>query len=269
MPGRRNKEEKIQTIGGKNYCLKESSGKNWPAKIGSGIVAIALAPIMVPILGLLSIAMATPWKETLFKMFIPKIMAKVDEDFEEERTQLLSTISGGSVLDVGSGAGASYFRYFAKANKVVAVEPQTIMYPKLKQVATDHGLDHGPGKEFTIVGDLQYVVVHETFDQVVLGNVLCEVPNVDEALDQVDKLLKVGGRVYFSEHIGRPTGTWTRWWQDVCNPWHRHITLGCHCNRDSLEKICSQQNWDVVFWQYEHLQVFMGPFVLGLAVKKA
>lgn len=264
MPGRRDEEEKIQTVGGKKYCLKESSDKKWPAKIGSGIINIALAPIMVPMIGLLSIAMATPLKETIFKMFIPRFMAKVSEDFEEERTQLLSTISGGSVLDVGSGAGA-YFPYFSKADRVVAIEPQTIMYPKLNEVAKEHGLD-GSGKEFTIVGDLKDV--NGTFDHVVFGNVLCEVPNVDEALEQVDKLLKVGGRVYFSEHIGRPVGTWARWIQDWYNPMHRHITLGCNCNRDSLDKIRSRKNWEVAYWKYEHLQVCMGPFVLGLAVKK-
>ncbi|CAJ1946442.1 unnamed protein product [Cylindrotheca closterium] len=227
-------------------------------------MTVTLAPITVPLLGLISIAMATPLRQTLFSMFIPRCMNKVDEEFSEERTKLLSTITGGSVLDVGSGGGA-YFRYFSKADRVVAVEPQEIVYPKLNEAAKQNGLVDS-SKDFSIVGDLKDV--EGTFDHVVFGNVLCEVPNVDEALQQVDKLLAPGGRVYFSEHIGRPTGTWIRLFQDWYNPLHCHMTLGCNCNRDSLDKIRSMKNWDVVSWKYEHFQVCMGPFVMGLAVKK-
>ncbi|KAL3942065.1 MAG: hypothetical protein SGBAC_003693 [Bacillariaceae sp.] len=264
MPGKRNTEEKTQTLDGKEYSLKESSGKPWLSKVGSGIMSVVLTPITVPMMGLLSIAMATPLRETIFSMMIPKFMNKADEDFREERIKLLSTITGGSVLDVGAGAGA-YFRYFSNADRVVAVEPQKIMYPKLNEVAKQNGLVES-SKEFILVGDLKDV--EGTFDHVVFGNVLCEVPNIEETLQQVDRLLTPRGRVYFSEHIGRPTGTWTRFFQDWFNPLHVHMTLGCNCNRDSLDKIVSMKNWEVVYWKYEHLQVFMGPFVLGLAVKK-
>lgn len=264
MPRKRNREEKAQIIGGKEYSLKESSGKNWPSTIRSGIITVALAPVTLPMLGLISIAMATPLRYTFFSMFIPRFMEKLNEDFKEERTKLLSTISGGSVLDVGSGGGA-YFRYFRKADRVVAVEPQEVMYPKLNEVAKENGLVESI-KEFSIVRDLKDA--EGTFDHIVFGNVLCEIPNVDESLQLVDKLLAPGGRIYFSEHIARPAGTWIRWFQDWYNPLWCHMSLGCNCNRDSLEKITSMKNWEVVYWTYEHRQVCMGPFVLGLAMKK-
>ena len=165
---------------------------------------------------------------------------------------------------MGAGGGA-YFQYFTKADRVVAVEPQEVMYPILNKVANENGLVE-PTKEFSIVRDLEDV--KGSFDHVIFGNVLCEVPNVDQTLQQVDKLLAPGGRVYFSEHIGRPAGTWARWFQDFYNPMHRHISVGCNCNRDSLEKMRSMENWEVVYWKYEHFQVCMGPFVLGLAMKK-
>eukprot|EP00980_Cylindrotheca_fusiformis_P003769 scaffold834_cov123-Cylindrotheca_fusiformis.AAC.16 len=199
-------------------------------------------------------------------------MDKVDEEFEEERTTLLSTIYGGSVLDVGSGAGA-YFRYMERADRVVAVEPATLLHPILQKAAQKHGL-FAPTKQFSIVSDLKDVVInddddhHQQFDHIILGNVLCEVPDVDETLDQIDALLRIGGRLYFSEHVGRPVGTFRRWIQDWYNPVHRHIFVGCNCNRDSVEKIYARKNWEVASWKYEHLQVAMGPMILGIAAKK-
>jgi SAM-dependent methyltransferase len=264
MPGRRNDDAKKQNVGGQSYSLRESSGMPWPGTVAKGLLTAFTAPLMVTVMFFTSVVMATPLRNTLLSLFLPRIMEKVDEEFHEERTTLLSTISGGSVLDVGSGGGA-YFRYFAQADRVVAVEPFTGLYPKLQETAKEHGLVDPP-KEFSILADLKDVT--GTFDHIILGNVLCEVPSVDITLEQVDRLLQPGGKVYFSEHIGRPMGTWTRWLQDCFNPMHRHISVGCNCNRDSLEKICSKQNWEVVYWKYEHFQVFMGPFVLGLAVKK-
>jgi len=41
----------------------------------------------------------------------------------------------------------------------------------------------------------------KSVDWIILGNVLCEIPDVDEALRILDRLLKPGGRVYYSEHV--------------------------------------------------------------------
>lgn len=264
MPGKRNDDVKKQIIGGRSYSLRESSVVPWTADVAKTLWKAITAPLMLPLMFFTSVAMATPFRNQLFAMFLPGIMEKVDKEFEEERKALLSTISGGSVLDVGSGAGA-YFRYFTLADSVVAVEPAAALYPKLQETAKEHGLVD-PHKRFTILADLKDVT--GSFDHIVLGNVLCEVPSMDTALEQVDRLLRPGGTVYFSEHIGRPTGTWPRWFQDRFNPMHRHMTSGCNCNRDSLDAIRNKKNWDVVYWKYEHFQVCMGPFVLGLAVKK-
>ena len=83
-------------------------------------------------------------------------------------------------------------------------------------------------KKLSIVCDLAELNHLESkFDFIILGNVLCEVPCVRETLAQIDVLLKPGGKVYFSEHVASPVGTWQRRYQDFTNPCWRLFMAGC------------------------------------------
>ena len=42
-------------------------------------------------------------------------------------------------------------------------------------------------------------------DWIILGNVLCELPEPEQQLRLLDSLLKPGGRVIFSEHVRDPS----------------------------------------------------------------
>ena len=112
------------------------------------------------------------------------------------------------------------------------------------------------------------------FDWVICGNVLCEVDDQGSTLRSVNHLLKPGGYVFFSEHIGAPMGTWARFFQNCFNPWWRTAGAGCNCNRDTLVNLrnmntMAPDGWQVISWHYSNLKVAMGPFVLGLALKNA
>ena len=64
-------------------------------------------------------------------------------------------------------------------------------------------------------------------------------------------------------------GTWQRNVQDLVNPLWRHMGGGCNCNRESDRLIQKHRSWEgVVVWQYDHIEVMMGPMVLGLAHKR-
>jgi SAM-dependent methyltransferase len=221
-------------------------------------------PIMAPIMLLHSILMATPIRSTLISMFIPFVMQEVETEFHQERQTLLeNTITTDCiVLDLGSGGGA-YLRYCTKAKQVFAVEPVEKLHPKIKK-AGEHL------QNLIILKDISEIDESIKFNVIILGNVLCEVPNVPEILKQVDRRLVANGsgKVYFSEHIARPAGTWQRHFQNCVNPMWRHLSGGCNCNRDSLHYIQTvNQDWQVIYWSYPHHSVNLGPFVLGLALK--
>jgi SAM-dependent methyltransferase len=247
-----------KTLGAKTYALRASPKVPWTATFFKTSLSVLSLPFVAPLGLLWAVAMVTPLRDSLQGVLIPRIMSAVDKEFHQERATLLAGVSG-KVLDVGSGGGA-YLRYCQGADEVVAVEPIQAMHPKILQAGKDL-------KKLSIVKSLDDLDENDCFEWVIFGNVLCEVPHVQDTVRRVDKFLKLGGRVYFSEHIGRPRGTWQRSYQDFINPVWKHIGGGCNCNRDSLSILQSQSNWDVVSWTYDHVQVAMGPFALGLALK--
>lgn len=182
-----------------------------------------------------------------------------------QRKLLLSKIQG-RVLDVGAGGGG-YFSYYAgKVSSVVALEPFRDLHPVLREKAEEVGIQN---ENIRICQDpVEIFQDDEGFDWIILGNVLCEVRNVGSALKAVDRLLKPGGNVYFCEHVGRPHGDWRRLYQNIFNPFWCKVSGGCNCNHDSLTMIQQIPNWDVVSWQFESIQVGLGPVVMGLAKKK-
>ena len=115
------------------------------------------------------------------------------------------------------------------------------------------------------------------FDWVILGNVLCEVPDPVAVVAHIDRLLKPGGKVYFSEHVAHPTGTWARALQDAVNPWWCVVSDGCHCNRPTTwmqqfghghgveGKGKRKVQWDVRQWAVD--VNLLAPFVIGVATK--
>jgi SAM-dependent methyltransferase len=258
-----------RTLCGRTYELRESpSVPLWKAIVKTGI-SVALLPLAVPLGLLWTAAVATPLRESLLSMIIPRIMRKVDKEFKRERRALLSGISG-RVLDVGSGGGA-YLRHLSNPQvaggnvDVVALEPNAKLHPLIRMAGKDL-----PGP-LTIVSAMEELTDQddETFDWVILGNVLCEVDDVPRTVDRVSRLLKPGGKLYFQEHVARGQGTWQRRLQDLVNPLRRHISGGCNCNRESDRVIRKHSCWEcVVEWQYDHMQVVLGPMVLGLAQKR-
>jgi len=263
-------------VGGRPYSLRPSPAAPWAATLGRAAIQLLAVPVMIPAGLGLSVLMATPLRDAILGFAIPRIMDQVEKEFREERRTLLSEGDGredaggsdkgirGRVLDVGSGAGA-YLKYCGPAADVVALEPNERLHPKI--------LESGRHlSSLAIVRDFDDVEGMDDppssgFDWVIFGNVLCEVEDVEETVRRVDGILKPGGRVYFSEHVGRPRGTWRRTIQDAINPLWRHVGGGCNCNRDSIDVLRSSTDWDVAAWTYEHMQVGMGPFVLGLAAK--
>lgn len=252
----------VKTLDGVSYALQQSPGVPMFKTVASIAVYVLALPVALPLGLLWFVAMATPLRGTLISFIIPRIMAQTDKEFEKEREVLLKNVKG-KVLDVGSGGGA-YLKYFRNSDHVVAVEPVVEMHPYIREAGV--GL-----KELAIRNSLDDVLAEfpqASFDWVILGNVLCEVPDIKQVLDQVDVLLKPGGHVYFSEHVACPSGSWSRWYQDMVNPCWRHVSGGCNCNRESV-RILKEHRWDVIEFTYTHLKVCLGPFVLGLAMKRS
>ena len=107
-----------------------------------------------------------------------------------------------------------------------------------------------------------------TYDSVILGNVLCEVPDEVTTLYHVKRLLKKGGRCYFSEHVMDRDQKWRAITQMIVAPWWRTVSGGCNVTRHQLDHIVNAFGQDnICHWTlYAGSFPWTARFEIGLAL---
>ena len=147
------------------------------------------------------------------------------------RSRLLAGASG-AVLEIGGGTGANLSHY-RNAGRVVVSEPDPFMRGRLRRKlgrarvpveVSESGAEDLPFKD-------------GSFDTVVSTLVLCSVGDQGEALAEVRRVLRPGGRLLFIEHV-RGEGSVARMQDRVLPLWSR-LFAGCQLNRDTLGSIRS------------------------------
>mmetsp|Transcript_41021 Transcript_41021/g.64047 ORF Transcript_41021/g.64047 Transcript_41021/m.64047 type:complete len:317 (-) Transcript_41021:351-1301(-) len=197
---------------------------------------------------------------------VPFVMSNLDTKMARTRRELLKSIRG-RVIDVGCATGC-YLRYYEERHEdideVVMLEPNLGMHKALRDAIDRHT---NIARKCRISAEfLENQERGDGFDWVVLGNVMCEIPDPKAALVEVNRLLTKGGRVYFVEHIAHPHGSFGARLQNLLHPIWFLLSGGCNCNRRSLDML-KQTDWSLIYWLHP-FQYFPGPFVSGLAVKK-
>ena len=168
-----------------------------------------------------------PW---LLAPVYDRCMAGTEEAcLNEWRREVLRHASG-RVIEVGSGTGINIGLYPDAVTSVVLSEPDPWMRKGLSKRLHDDALTI---YEVSSAGveDLAYAA--DTFDTVVCTLVLCTVPDPQQALDSIHRILKPGGRLIFLEHVlanDRPKrARWQRFW----NPLWKRCMGGCEVIRDT------------------------------------
>jgi ubiquinone/menaquinone biosynthesis C-methylase UbiE len=79
-----------------------------------------------------------------------------------------------------------------------------------------------PGEEIPLDDD--------SADSIVLTYTLCSIPDWQTALAQMRRVLRPGGKVFFSEHGEAPDASVLKW-QRRLNPIWKAVAGGCHLDR--------------------------------------
>lgn len=261
--------ETVQTLGDHTYALPNVTSRRSRSSFSTTILRTALVSFCMPVYTITMIVAPKRIRDTLLSWVLPKILAGLAKTTHNQRKLLLQHVAG-RVLDVGTGSGTYLEHFQGKASHVVCLEPFQPLH------ATIRGRPGWKDYQLTVRADeldayTEMAMGREEllFDWIILGNVLCEVPDVEQALAHVDKLLKPGGHVYFCEHYASSQqGTLMRWMQNLANPVWRRISGGCNCNRDTLHALEGMPCWDIVSWELD-LQVAGNNMVMGLARKTA
>ncbi len=140
----------------------------------------------------------------------------------------------GRVLEIGFGSGLNVRFYPPEVEAVDAVEPADVAWALS---------DRRRGRSLVPVSrtglDGQRVSAADgSYDAVLTTFTLCTIPDVEQALGEVHRVLQPGGRLHFLEHGLAPQPGVARW-QRRLEPVQRRVAGGCHLTRpvpDLLER---------------------------------
>lgn len=170
-------------------------------------------------------------RERVFPAAFDWLNARFERRFGAKRRLLLAPTSG-RVLEIGAGTGWSFRYYPDGVEEIVALEPDDGMRGRGERRAA------ASGRRVSWVRDSAEQLPFEdgSFDGVVSMGVLCTVPDVPMALQEVRRVLKPDGALHFVEHVRSERPRLARWQDRLERPW-AFLVQGCHPNRDTLAAI--------------------------------
>ena len=138
--------------------------------------------------------------------------------------------AAGRVLEIGVGTGLNAALYDpTKVLELVGIEPDPHMLKRARPryEAADYRV------QLVQIGAEAMPFDDGAFDELVVTFVLCTIPQVEQAVREMHRVLKPGGVLHFAEHT-RSDHRWMAGVQDLLHPVWGRFAGGCHLNRDAL-----------------------------------
>ena len=185
-----------------------------------------------------------------------------DSTFNQYRQEVLAEVEG-EVLEIGFGTGLNLSFYPDAINEIITVDNNPGVH-KLAQKRIDKSsitVDH------RILSGENLPMSDNSFDSVVSTWTLCSIEKVEQAVNEIHRVLKPGGKFFFIEH-GLSNEPSIQTWQNRLNPIQNVIADGCNLNRN-IRSIVKQQfsHVDVEEFYADKTPKFMGYMYKGVAVK--
>ncbi len=163
-----------------------------------------------------------------------RVMRKSEEAcLSEWRRSLLDDVEG-RVLEIGAGTGVNLQFYPDTIRWLVMSEPDHHMRAKL--AARLVGMDISPVELSDGSADA-LPFPDGNFDIVVCMLVLCSVPDLHRAIDEIRRVLTSGGRLVFMEHVAADDRPERLKWQRRLEPLWQRVSGNCHLVRRTEQAI--------------------------------
>jgi ubiquinone/menaquinone biosynthesis C-methylase UbiE len=211
----------------------------------------------------------------LFALTYDRQIARAeDAGLRALRLRLLAG-AGGDVLEIGGGTGANLTCYGPAVGSLTVTEPEPPMLRRLERRVREHSalehsaLKHGPAIRVLRAPAEDLPFEDGSFDTAVSTLVLCGVGDQPQALRELHRVLRPGGRLLFLEHV-RSADPGTARLQDRVN-WLNRLMVCCDCNRPTLDAI---QRSGFTVTELEHTALpeapaYVRPTILGSAARSA
>lgn len=150
-----------------------------------------------------------------------------------EDRQRIVPLAQGRVLEIGFGTGLNLPWYDAsRIERVIGIDPAEEMLalarPRADQTVFPVELIAAPAEDIPLPDD--------DVDTVLVTFSLCTIPGTAQALKEMRRVLKPGGRLLFLEHGLAPDESVAKW-QGRINPVWRRLVGGCNLNRNTPQML--------------------------------
>ena len=184
--------------------------------------------------------------------------------FVADQRRALLAGAFGDVLEIGFGTGLNLPHYPARVRKLTAVDPNAGMHRLARKrvrrckIEVDVRVQSGERLPFE----------DGRFDCAVSTFTLCSIPDAGQALCEVYRVLRPGGRLLLLEHGLSPEPGVQRW-QRRLNWLETRLGDGCHLDRNVRELVAAQPFSSVAIEEFylEQMPRTHGYIYRGHAVK--
>jgi ubiquinone/menaquinone biosynthesis C-methylase UbiE len=200
------------------------------------------------------------WYKRLFAYMMAKSSFEHIQMVIDRKRTLLGPLHG-KILEIGAGA-APNLAYYAADVQWLGIEPNPAMF----QYAQKEAQRLGRTIELRS-GEAESLPVPEgSMDAVVSTLVLCSVHDPAKSLQEIQRVLKPGGKFVFIEHVAAPAETGSRRWQSFIRPAWKLGADGCNPDRETWKTI-ENAGFSQVQIEHFHLDLpIVGPHIAGVAV---
>jgi ubiquinone/menaquinone biosynthesis C-methylase UbiE len=198
------------------------------------------------------------------RIIFPRLMdaSMSGENLSKHRRTLLAEVTG-EILEIGVGTGLNFQHYPDTVRQLTTVD----VNPGMGKLARDRATAANIQVIHHTLSGENLPMDDASFDTVVSTWTLCSIPNVAQAIREVHRVLRPGGKFFFVEH-GLSNDPKVQTWQRRLNPIQNVLGDGCNVDRD-MAQLIKQSFTEVNLTAFPEpsLPKFAGYFYKGMAVK--
>jgi ubiquinone/menaquinone biosynthesis C-methylase UbiE len=195
---------------------------------------------------------------------LPRVMdwSMSNPRFSEYRKEVLSQVYG-DVLEIGFGSGLNLPHYPDRIQTLTTIDAN----PGMNSLAQKRIQSSSIQVDNKVLNGENLPMPDHSFDTVVSTWTLCSIANVDQALQEIHRVLKPGGKFFFIEH-GLSDHPKVQLWQHRLNPLQKILADGCHLNRN-IEQLVKKYFTTVILKKFssDDFPKIVGYMYKGVATK--
>lgn len=175
------------------------------------------------------------------KVILPRFYdCLMDRPFWSKYRQAQLADVSGEILEIGVGTGLNLEHYPQHVHKITTVDPN----PGMNRVLQKRIVKSGIEVDQRVISSEHLPFDDAAFDSIVSTLTLCSIPNVPQAMRELFRVLRPGGRFFFFEH-GLSADLAVQKWQRRLNWLQRTFADGCRLDSD-IRGLLSEVPFDAI-----------------------